>query len=89
LSAWRKLFDRFDIDRSDTISLDEFQEALVSFGYRLSAQFVRSLFKAHDPRGRNAMPFDLFIQACISLKRMTDIFKKYDEDRDGYVTLSL
>ena len=34
------------------------------------------------------MSFDLFVQACISLKRMTDAFKGYDDDRDGYVTLS-
>jgi Ca2+-binding EF-hand superfamily protein len=35
------------------------------------------------------LSFDLFVQACISLKRMTDVFKKYDDDRDGYITLSL
>ncbi|RMD42135.1 hypothetical protein DV735_g2973, partial [Chaetothyriales sp. CBS 134920] len=34
------------------------------------------------------MSFDLFVQACISLKRMTDVFKQYDEDRDGYITVS-
>lgn len=34
------------------------------------------------------MSFDLFVQSCIVLKRMTDVFKKYDEDRDGYITLS-
>lgn len=34
------------------------------------------------------MTFDLFVQSCIILKRMTDVFKKYDEDRDGYITLS-
>jgi peflin len=89
LSAWRNLFDRFDTDRSGNISLSEFQEALVSFGYRLSPNFVRLLFKTYDRRGENAMSFDLFVQACISLKRMTDVFKKYDEDRDGYITLSL
>lgn len=33
------------------------------------------------------MSFDLFVQSCIVLKRMTDVFKKYDEDRDGYITL--
>ena len=39
--------------------------------------------------GRNmGLSFDLFVQACISLKRMTDVFKRYDEDRDGYITLS-
>ena len=34
------------------------------------------------------MSFDLFVQSCIILKRMTDVFKKYDEDRDGFITLS-
>jgi peflin len=89
LSAWRGLFDRFDTDRSGTISYNEFSEALVAFGYRLSPQFVTLLYRTYDRRGDNAISFDLFVQACISLKRMTDVFKKYDEDRDGYITLSL
>jgi len=38
--------------------------------------------------GQNAISFDLFVQSCISLKRMTEVFKKYDDDRDGYITLS-
>jgi Ca2+-binding EF-hand superfamily protein len=88
LSAWRGLFDRFDTDRSGTISYNEFNEALVAFGYRLSPSFVTLLYRTYDRRGENAISFDLFVQACISLKRMTDVFKKYDEDRDGYITLS-
>ena len=52
-------------------------------------QFVTLLYRTYDRGGRNAMSFDLFVQACISLKRMTDVFKKYDDDRDGYITLSL
>lgn len=88
LSAWRGLFDRFDQDHSGSISYAEFNEALVAFGYRLSQQFVTLLYRTYDRSGANAMSFDLFVQACISLKRMTDVFKKYDEDRDGYITLS-
>ncbi|KAF4308951.1 putative peflin protein [Botryosphaeria dothidea] len=88
LAAWRTLFDRFDTDRSGAISFNEFSDALVAFGYRLSPQFVTLLFRTYDRRGQNAIGFDLFVQACISLKRMTDVFKKYDEDRDGYITLS-
>ncbi|KAF2118597.1 hypothetical protein BDV96DRAFT_570238 [Lophiotrema nucula] len=88
LIAWRGLFDRFDKDHSGTISFQEFNEALVAFGYRLSTQFVTLLYRTYDRRGENAISFDLFVQACISLKRMTDVFKKYDEDRDGYITLS-
>lgn len=99
LAAWRELFDRFDEDRSGRISLQEFENALVAFGYRLSPKFVSVLFSIFEsktrqlnahPRSpsRNGMSFDLFVQACITLKRMTDVFKRYDDDRDGYITVS-
>ncbi|KAI9815660.1 MAG: hypothetical protein M1826_001969 [Phylliscum demangeonii] len=89
LSAWRTLFERFDEDRSGNISFDEFSRALVAFGYRLSPHFVQMLFRTYDKRGANSMSFDVFVQSCISLKRMTDVFKRFDDDRDGYITLSL
>lgn len=101
LAAWRALFDRFDTDGSGSISYQEFSNALAAFGYRLSPQFVQLLFRSYDkrgeppqntstsaPPGQNAISFDLFVQSCISLKRMTEVFKKYDDDRDGYITLS-
>ncbi|KAJ1331443.1 peflin [Microdochium nivale] len=88
LAEWRKLFDQFDTDRSGSISLDEFTRALVNFGYRLSPKFIETIFYTYDKNKANSLSFDLFVQACISLKRMTDVFKKYDEDRDGYITLS-
>lgn len=97
LAAWRELFERFDEDRSGRISLQEFSNALLAFGYRLSQPFVGVIFSTFESRGRKTpgpgmqnygMSFDLFVQACVSLKRMTDVFKRYDEDRDGYVTLS-
>ncbi|TKX23577.1 peflin-like protein [Elsinoe australis] len=97
LAAWRGLFDRFDTDRSGHISMNEFSDALVAFGYRLSPGFVNLLFgtfarnvggRGDDAGREKGLSFDLFVQACISLKRMTDVFKKYDEDRDGYITLS-
>ncbi|KAI5466169.1 hypothetical protein BGZ63DRAFT_400572 [Mariannaea sp. PMI_226] len=88
LASWRTLFDRFDADHSGNISLSEFNNALVAFRYRLSPQFTELLFHTYDKRNEGVMSFDLFVQACISLKRMTDVFKKYDDDRDGYITLS-
>ncbi|TAQ90487.1 hypothetical protein B7494_g1153 [Chlorociboria aeruginascens] len=89
LASWRSLFDRFDADRSGNISPDEYNNALIAFGYRLSPQFVETMFRTYDKRLEGAMSFDLFVQSCISLKRMTDVFKRYDDDRDGYITLSL
>jgi Ca2+-binding EF-hand superfamily protein len=98
LAAWRDLFDRFDDDRSTRISLQEFTNALVAFGYRLSQPFVNMIFRTYEAKGRTrtafvpgqkeGLSFDLFVQACITLKRMTDVFKKYDDDRDGYITVS-
>ncbi|PYH79736.1 EF-hand [Aspergillus uvarum CBS 121591] len=97
LAAWRELFDRFDVDRSGRISLPEFENALVAFGYRLSPGFVQVMFITFESKGRqmnghtygkHGMSFDLFVQACISLRRMTDVFKRYDDDRDGYITVS-
>jgi Ca2+-binding EF-hand superfamily protein len=101
LAAWRELFERFDEDSSGRLSLGEFSKALIAFGYRLTQPFVSVLYTAYNEKGArlderrgsggrisDGMSFDLFVQACISLKRMTDVFKGYDEDRDGYVTLS-
>ncbi|SLM40134.1 EF-hand domain pair [Lasallia pustulata] len=89
LAAWRNLFDRFDEDRSGYISLDEFSNALTEFGYHLTPSFVSFLFKTYDKsKGGGNMSFDLFVQSCISLKKLTDIFKGYDKDRDGYIMLS-
>jgi peflin len=92
LAAWRELFERFDEDHSGRISLQEFGKALLAFGYRLSQPFTAVLYNSYNDRGgigrRDGMSFDLFVQACISLKRMTDVFKGYDDDRDGYITLS-
>ena len=100
LAAWRKLFEQFDEDGSGRISFAEFSKALVAFGYRLSSTFTQVLFNTYEQKGIQAsqkrgnwqraegISFDLFVQACISLKRMTDVFKGYDDDRDGYVTLS-
>lgn len=88
LAAWRSLFDRFDEDRSGYISFSEYSNALVAFGYRLSSAFVNLLYRTYEKNGNDRMSFDLFVQSCIVLKRMTDVFKKYDDDRDGYITLS-
>ena len=98
LAEWRRLFERFDEDQSGRISLQEFGKALVAFGYKLSQPFVGVLFTTFESRARgrpslrgeqySGMGFDLFVQACITLKSMTDVFKRYDTDRDGYITLS-
>lgn len=56
LDQWRGLFRRFDVDGSGAIDRNEFGNALVAFGYRLSDQFITLLFKSYDKRGALQMP---------------------------------
>lgn len=68
----------------------EFQEALAAFGYRLSTEFSQFLFRHHerDRKQRSKeMTFDLFVQACILLRSYTEIFKAFDTDQDGVITI--
>jgi Ca2+-binding EF-hand superfamily protein len=88
LEEWRTLFERFDLDNSGTINLTEFSNALVTFGYKVSQNFVTFLFNKFDKAKNGQLSFYMFVRACISLKTVTDKFKLYDTDRDGYITLS-
>jgi len=57
-------------------------------GYDSTFAKTKSRGRGDEGVRERVLSFDLFVQACISLKRMTDVFKKYDVDRDGYITLS-
>ncbi|CCG81664.1 Putative uncharacterized protein [Taphrina deformans PYCC 5710] len=87
LLEWKALFSRFDIDHSGTISFPEFSEALSAFGYRLTTSFVQFLFRYHDKHRTKEMSFDLFVQSCVTLKLFTDVFRKFDTDTDGVITI--
>lgn len=82
------MFDRFDEDKKSYISCDDFEKAVAAFGYRVATVFVKTLYETYKPEDKIGLSFDLFVQCCVGLKRMTDVFKKYDEDRDGYITIS-
>ncbi|XP_019395563.1 PREDICTED: programmed cell death protein 6 isoform X3 [Crocodylus porosus] len=81
------VFQRVDKDRSGIISDVELQQAL-SNGYRLSEQFYDILIRKFDRQGRGQVAFDDFIQCCVVLQRLTDIFRRYDTDQDGWIQVS-
>ena len=60
----------------------------MAFGYHLTPNFVSTMYGIYGRGKGGEMSFDLFVQSCISLKRMTDVFKRYDTDRDGFITMS-
>lgn len=99
LKAWVDLFVEFSEveDEERVLTISDFSKALVRFGYRLSASFVRLFFTSSILDRFPSMPqdaedlrmtFNQFVTSCTMLKQSTDVFKNFDEDRDGYITLS-
>lgn len=68
----RFLFGTYDKGRTNQLSFDLFGKSSESSDYL----------------GKDTNCGCDTVQSCISLKRMTDVFKRYDDDRDGFIQLS-
>ncbi|KAI8808156.1 hypothetical protein BJ742DRAFT_709943 [Cladochytrium replicatum] len=91
LKEWQKVFDKFDVDRSGTISQDELRHALQAFGFSvqnpqtLSAVITKVVGKSGN---QNAVLFDSFISICVTVKAVADNFNRMDTDKDGWITVN-
>ncbi|XP_050403349.1 programmed cell death protein 6 [Patella vulgata] len=88
IQDWKACFDRFDTDRSGNIDAGELHSALRTFGYNLSPQFANVVVMKFDRRGQRNINFDDFIQACVSLKSLTDKFRAKDTQQSGNIRIS-
>lgn len=96
LSAYKKLFIQADTNNSGDISFGEFQKILEQIGYKLNIDLVLHLFqrfsyKDHsslDSTAVGKLKFDKFIELLVYLRKLTDIFKKYDKDLSGVATIN-
>lgn len=91
LSAYKKLFVQADMDKSGDISFGEFQKVLEQIGYKLDTDLVLHLFLKYSEKdeGRvGRLKFDSFIELLVYLRKLTDIFKKYDKDLSGTAIIS-
>lgn len=91
LCEWKGIFQRMDVDESRKVIFSEFRRAVESFGYNLGPNVIKSMFSAYassvDMRNQPAMSFDMFVQAFVRLRNITESFKRFDTDRDGFVTM--
>jgi len=85
---WQNCFKAFDKDKSGTINQSELQEALTTFGYNLSPQVYRLLLRKFDRTGRQAVCFDDFIQCCLVMQGITDMFRSEDHAMTGQITIN-
>ncbi|RUP45273.1 hypothetical protein BC936DRAFT_148381 [Jimgerdemannia flammicorona] len=95
IEDWKKCFQTFDADGSGTINFQELKTALRTFGYNLSDNFIRLLIKKYDkyagsknPTGNQDVTFDNFVQICVTVKTLTDSFRRFDTDSDGWIQIS-
>lgn len=88
ITDWQNIFRTYDRDNSGFIDKTELKQALTGFGYRLSDQFYNTLIEKFDRQRKGQVAFDDFIQCCIVLQRLTDVFRRYDTDQDGWIQVS-
>uniref|UniRef100_A0A673B7Y9 EF-hand domain-containing protein n=1 Tax=Sphaeramia orbicularis TaxID=375764 RepID=A0A673B7Y9_9TELE len=88
ITDWQNIFRTYDRDNSGFIDKNELKQALTGFGYRLSDQFYGTLIEKFDRQRKGQVAFDDFIQCCIVLQRLTDVFRQYDTDQDGWIQVS-
>ncbi|KAJ2714418.1 hypothetical protein H4R19_001740 [Coemansia spiralis] len=88
IEDWKQCFRRFDADNSGTIDRGELFKALSAFGFRVSAPVVDTLLRKYDQQGRGAITFDHFINACVTIRSLTDAFRRLDENQDGWVNMN-
>jgi len=87
VTDWQNTFRSFDRDNSGNIDFNELKQALTTFGYRLSDNSIQLFMKKFDRLGRGTIAFDDFIQLCITLQTLTDSFKRYDTNQNGWINL--
>ncbi|ORX72885.1 EF-hand [Linderina pennispora] len=101
IEEWKQCFRTFDRDNSGTIDRGELLQALNAFGFRVSPQIVDMLIRKYDIQGklshaavehtnnrRGAITFDNFINSCVTIRSLTDSFRRYDTDNDGWVNMN-
>ncbi|GMH29406.1 hypothetical protein Nepgr_031249 [Nepenthes gracilis] len=90
LQSWRAIFERFDRDRSGKIDASELREALLSLGFAMSPVVVDMLVSKFDKTGgkNNAIEYDNFIECCLTVKGLTERFKRRDTAYSGSATFT-
>ncbi|XP_063778873.1 programmed cell death protein 6 isoform X1 [Pseudophryne corroboree] len=56
--------------------------------YRLTDQFYEILIRKFDRQRKGQIAFDDFIQCCTVLQKLTDVFRRFDTDQDGWIHVS-
>eukprot|EP00795_Rhopilema_esculentum_P001350 gene1350-15750_t len=82
VTEWSRTFRNYDLDNSGAIDKRE-----LILGYNVSDRIVNILMRRFDRSGTLEIRFDDFVQLCSVLRMLTDGFKRYDRQLNGWVDL--
>ncbi|KAJ1984594.1 hypothetical protein H4R34_000566 [Dimargaris verticillata] len=96
IEDWKQCFFKFDRDRSGSIDAQELTHALRTFGYNVPPSVINLLIRKFDIKAGNVksktgtgnVTFDNFIQACVTIRTLTESFQRFDTDQDGWVNIN-
>ncbi|KAJ1970727.1 hypothetical protein H4R35_005696 [Dimargaris xerosporica] len=88
IEDWKQCFYKFDRDRSGSIDAQELTHALRTFGYNVPPNVINLLIRKFDIKGTGNVTFDNFIQACVTIRTLTESFQRFDTDKDGWVNIN-
>jgi Ca2+-binding EF-hand superfamily protein len=88
LEEWTAAFRRHEAEGCGRMASKELHAALSSLGYRLSRNCVQELARRFERAEEASLAFDDFVQACVVLDTVTQVYKKRDVRRCGSVTYS-
>ena len=95
IEDWKRIFSTFDKDNNGTIEIPELITAMKSFGFNISEETLKKLVRkykvSHNTQGRKltlndfeyAVSFDNFVQLCVTVKTLTDVFHALDKTNTG------
>ncbi|XP_065184361.1 peflin-like [Sycon ciliatum] len=87
IQQWKNSFDMFDRDRSGSIDQGELINAFSQMGYRLGPEFAKLACLRYSRESPQSIKLDDFIQCCVQLKVLTDVFRQRDTNTNGVITI--
>lgn len=86
LARWRTVFERFDVDKSLSISFNEYTSALKALGFSVEfncLQHIFSRFSYLTPNQGPVMKLDSFVESMVWIMQITEDFKKFPSHDNG------
>ncbi len=62
--------------------------ALNEMGFRISMSFTNLIVTRYDIQDKRSLKFDDFIQVCVMMRTLTDMFRHRDTNMSGSITVS-